>query len=126
MIGNHKGTMTTESFAGVVNLGRIDNVGRLRVATVTDLVGSPYKYTSVQTAQNYQENGCRFRMRGCGCSKRIGRHTLQGVALWSKKTSSVMPCPEEGLRLYPSRRVTMSIDMQEQTGNTIQGYRSLP
>lgn len=46
--------MTTVCFASVANPGRIDNVRRLKVTTITGLVGSSYKYTSLQTVQNDQ------------------------------------------------------------------------
>ena len=63
-------TMTTDSFAGVVNLGRLGKSGQAKAYGTTGIIGKPQKYMQIKLT--HEETGkFRFVFKGCNCGKEV-------------------------------------------------------
>ncbi|KAM5344910.1 hypothetical protein ACJ41O_010772 [Fusarium nematophilum] len=61
--------MTTDCFAGVLNLGRLKKDGRAKAAAMTGLIGTPRKFIKIRLSQG---NGdFQFTFKGCNCGKKL-------------------------------------------------------
>ncbi|KAI2618091.1 heterokaryon incompatibility protein-domain-containing protein [Hypoxylon sp. NC1633] len=61
--------MTTDCFAGVVNLGRLKKEGLAKTMAMTGLLGSPRKYMRIQLIKGTGD--FRFIFKGCNCGRSI-------------------------------------------------------
>lgn len=69
IVANHNRKLTTDIFAGVVNLGRLKSKGLVKSIAVTGFTGSPKKYARIQLKSD--ERGWQFTFRGCNAGKSI-------------------------------------------------------
>ncbi|KAJ3456221.1 hypothetical protein MRS44_016244 [Fusarium solani] len=61
--------MTTDCFAGVLNLGRLKKEGRAKAPAMTGLIGTPRKFMKIRLSQG---NGdFQFIFKGCNCGKKL-------------------------------------------------------
>ncbi|RMZ67601.1 Heterokaryon incompatibility 6 OR allele [Pyrenophora seminiperda CCB06] len=70
VVENYSGTPTTDVFAGVVNLGRLNTKGHAKSTAVIGVKGSPKKYMKIRLFQN-ADTGFNFKFRGCNCGKKL-------------------------------------------------------
>ncbi|KAI1868400.1 hypothetical protein JX265_007223 [Neoarthrinium moseri] len=61
--------LTTDCFAGVVNLGRLKQKGWAKTQAVTGIIGAPRKYMKITLVQGNGE--FRFVFRGCNAGKSV-------------------------------------------------------
>jgi hypothetical protein len=71
VVENYSGKMTTDCFAGVVNLGIVKSKGQAKATAVTGVKGSPKKYMRIRLNQSTESNGFNFFFKGCNCGKKI-------------------------------------------------------
>jgi hypothetical protein len=72
VVANYDTLMTTDCFAGVVNLGRLNHKqdGLAKATAMTGIDGVPRKYMRILL--RHQENrGFQFVFKGCNCGKKI-------------------------------------------------------
>ena len=69
VVENYSGVMTTDCFAGVVNLGRLKSKGHAKAMAETSIKGVPRKYMKIRLSQ--QEKGFPFYFKGCNCGKSV-------------------------------------------------------
>jgi len=62
--------MTTDCFAGVVQLGRLKPKGVAKTDAVTGLIRKPRQYMTIQLRQDNSDS-FDFRYRGCNCGKTV-------------------------------------------------------
>jgi Heterokaryon incompatibility protein (HET) len=67
---NNSGFMTTDCFAGVVDLGRLKQKGQAKAIAMTGIDGVPRKYMKIRLSQE-NTTGFRFVFKGCNCGKEI-------------------------------------------------------
>ena len=70
VMANHSRLMTTDCFAGVVQLGRLKPNGVAKTDAVTGLIGKPRQYMTIQLRQE-SSNSFDFSYRGCNCGKTV-------------------------------------------------------
>lgn len=69
VVENDNQTMTTDCFAGVLNLGRLKKDGRAKAAAMTGVIGTPRKLMKIRLSQG---NGdFQFIFKGCNCGKKL-------------------------------------------------------
>lgn len=71
VVENYNGTPTTDCFAGVVNLGRLNTKGQAKSTAVTGIKGSPKKYMKIRLLQNAENTSFNFIFRGCNCGRNL-------------------------------------------------------
>jgi Heterokaryon incompatibility protein (HET) len=69
MVENYSGFMTTDCFAGVVNLGRLKQKGQAKATAMTGINGVPRRYMKILLRQ--ENTGFQFVFKGCNCGKEI-------------------------------------------------------
>ena len=69
VVENYPGIMTTDCFAGVINLGRLKQNGRAKAFAMTGINGSPRNYMKITLKEN--KGGFRFIFKGCNCGKSV-------------------------------------------------------
>jgi hypothetical protein len=73
VVESYSGVMTTDCFAGVVNLGRLKQKGRekgqAKATAMTGINGTPRGYMKIQLKQG--NRGFQFVFKGCNCGKKI-------------------------------------------------------
>ena len=69
VVENHDGIMTTECFAGVVNLGRLKQNGRAKATAMTGITGTPRNYMKITLKES--NGGFQFIFKGCNCGKSV-------------------------------------------------------
>ena len=69
VVNNYGKMMTTDCFAGVVNLGRLNQKGQAKATAMTGIQGVPRKYMRIQLSQG--NRGFQFVFKGCNCGKDI-------------------------------------------------------
>ncbi|RYP17626.1 hypothetical protein DL765_004408 [Monosporascus sp. GIB2] len=69
VVENYSGVMTTDCFAGVVNLGRLKSKGHAKATAKTKIKGVPRKYMKIRLSK--QEKGFPFYFKGCNCGKSV-------------------------------------------------------
>ncbi|KAF1837630.1 hypothetical protein BDW02DRAFT_576916 [Decorospora gaudefroyi] len=71
VVENYSGKMTTDCFAGVVNLGRLKSKGQAKAKAMTGLSGVPKKYMKIRLSQRSENGEFYFKFKGCNCGKKI-------------------------------------------------------
>jgi hypothetical protein len=61
--------MTTDCFAGVAKLGRLDREGRAKATAITGINGVPRKYMTILLSEG--NRGFQFVFKGCNCGREI-------------------------------------------------------
>lgn len=61
--------LSTDIFAAVVNLGRLNQKGLAKATAITGLMGTPHKFMKIQI--NKDNRGFQFTFRGCNCGKKV-------------------------------------------------------
>jgi hypothetical protein len=73
VVENYSGVMTTDCFAGVVNLGRLkqkgQEKGQAKTSAMTGISGPPRSYMTIQL--NKGNKDFQFIFKGCNCGKKI-------------------------------------------------------
>lgn len=69
VVQNYGGAMTTDLFAGVVNLGRLKQKGQAKAMAMTGIQGVPRKYMKILLRQ--ENSGFQFVFKGCNCGKEV-------------------------------------------------------
>jgi len=70
VVENYDGKMTTDCFAGVVNLGRLKQKGRAKAFAMTGISGSPRSYMKISLNKE-DDKGFQFIFKGCNCGKAV-------------------------------------------------------
>jgi hypothetical protein len=68
---NPEKLQTTDVFAGVINLGRLKEDGRVRTSAETGILGTPRWYMKMNVVQEPEWIGYRFLFKGCNCGKKV-------------------------------------------------------
>ena len=69
-IENFSGILTTDCFAGVVNLGRLKAKGQMKAdEATTSLIGTPKKYMTISLSKG--DGSFQFKFKGCNCGKKV-------------------------------------------------------
>ncbi|KAH8803356.1 heterokaryon incompatibility protein-domain-containing protein [Xylogone sp. PMI_703] len=77
VVENYGGELTTDCFAGVVNLGRLEEKGRVKALAMTGIQGAPQKYMRIVLRQDSGESrGFPFIFKGCNCGKNLKTGTF--------------------------------------------------
>lgn len=92
VVENYSGVLTTDCFAGVVNIGRLKPKGQAKVQATIGLKGTPRKYLTIRLNQNTENNGFHFKFRGCNCGKKVK------TGMFSSELIETREHPEEVLR----------------------------
>ncbi|EDU45144.1 HET domain containing protein [Pyrenophora tritici-repentis] len=79
VVENYSGSATTDCFAGVVNLGRLNTKGQAKSLAMTGVKGTPKKYMKIRLFQNTETTSFNFTFRGCNCGKKLTK------SMWSKE-----------------------------------------
>ncbi|KUJ12814.1 uncharacterized protein LY89DRAFT_699440 [Mollisia scopiformis] len=61
--------LSTDIFAAVVNLGRLNQKGLAKAVATTGLNGAPRKYMKIQISK--ENRGFQFTFKGCNCGKTV-------------------------------------------------------
>ncbi|KAL9120146.1 MAG: hypothetical protein Q9187_003304, partial [Circinaria calcarea] len=69
VVENYSGAITTDCFAGVVNLGRLKQKGQAKAIAMTGINGIPRKYMKILLSQG--NGNFQFAFKGCNCGKDI-------------------------------------------------------
>lgn len=70
MVVNNSTIMTTDCFAGVVNLGELEQEGIAKTLALTGVEGVPRKYMRILLSQKNRV-GFQFYFKGCNCGKKM-------------------------------------------------------
>ncbi|KAI8931100.1 hypothetical protein NX059_012110 [Plenodomus lindquistii] len=71
VVEGYSGELTTDCFAGVVQLGRLKPKGRAKTPAIVGVKGTPRKYMTIRLMQNDGNSGFNFKMKGCNCGKQV-------------------------------------------------------
>ncbi|KAF2759976.1 hypothetical protein EJ05DRAFT_537160 [Pseudovirgaria hyperparasitica] len=69
VVENHNDVMTTDCFAGVIELGRLKPKGLAKAIADTGIKGSPRTYMKLRLEK--QEGPFQFYFKGCNCGKSV-------------------------------------------------------
>ena len=107
MVKKYDGIMTTNYFAGVVNLGRLEQKGQAKATAVTGIIGVPQDYMAIELKQ--EDRGFQFVFRGCNCGKRIktGVFSSEQIPTYTEPKNVVRD--ETGRRLVQCATILGSI-----------------
>lgn len=79
VVENYSGTMTTDCFAGVVQLGILKRDGRAKTPAIVGIKGTPRKYMTIRLKENESVNASfNFKLRGCNCGKKVKTKRMFG------------------------------------------------
>jgi hypothetical protein len=77
MVANHDMLLTTDIFAAVANLGRLNQKGLAKAIATTGIIGNPRKYMKVSLREaNPVNGGFQFVFKGCNCGKKVSTGTF--------------------------------------------------
>ncbi|KAK0745833.1 heterokaryon incompatibility protein-domain-containing protein [Schizothecium vesticola] len=91
--------MTTDCFAGVINLGRLDNRGRVRTNATTGIQGAPRWYMKIRLTQQSDDYGYRFVFRGCNCGKKLKTGTFRSELIPTRDRATSVAKDETARKL---------------------------
>jgi len=76
VVENYDGVMTTDCFAGVVNLGLVKQKGhgQAKAIAMTGIIGAPRNYMKILLKQ--EDTGFQFIFKGCNCGKKVKTGTF--------------------------------------------------
>ena len=69
VVENYGGVITTDCFAGVVNLGGLKQKGQAKATAMIGIDGTPRKYMEILLSQ--ENRGFQFVFKGCNCGKDV-------------------------------------------------------
>ncbi|KEF51132.1 uncharacterized protein A1O9_12746 [Exophiala aquamarina CBS 119918] len=69
VVENPSVVMTTDCFAGVVNMGFLGQKGQAKARAMTGVSGVPRQYMSIRL--NQDNRGFQFTFQGCNCGKKV-------------------------------------------------------
>jgi hypothetical protein len=75
VVANYSKLMSTDYFAGVFNLGRLNQNDMAKITTMTGPKGSPRKYMKITLSQD--NRGFQFVFKGCNCGHTIKTWSFQ-------------------------------------------------
>ncbi|CBY01487.1 hypothetical protein IAQ61_003316 [Plenodomus lingam] len=79
VVENYSGQMTTDCFAGVVQLGRLKRNGQAKTPAMVGIKGTPRKYMTISLKQKEStDTAFNFRLRGCNYGKKVKTKRLFG------------------------------------------------
>jgi hypothetical protein len=70
VVENYSGLITTDCFAGVVNLGRLNKKFQAKPQAMTGIRGVPRKYMRIKLSKQ-PNSGFDFIFRGCNCGRAV-------------------------------------------------------
>jgi hypothetical protein len=79
VVDNYEGEVTTQLFAGVINLGLLSRRGQAKANATTGLAGSPRKFMDIQFTKGDDE--FNFKFKGCNCGKKVKTGLFQSQPL---------------------------------------------
>ncbi|KAF2845301.1 hypothetical protein T440DRAFT_483472 [Plenodomus tracheiphilus IPT5] len=92
VVENYSGPMTTDCFAGVVQLGRLKRKGQAKAEAVVGIKGTPRKYMNIRLKQEDAHTVFNFQLRGCNCGKKVR------TKMFGKEPIPIHDQPREVLR----------------------------
>ncbi|USP80495.1 HET domain containing protein [Curvularia clavata] len=117
---NYSGPLTTNYFAGVTNLGQLNNNGQAKSTAVVGVKGSPKKYMRIRLIQNSETTGFTFNFRGCNCGKTLKKGMWETEVIPTNHQPRTVVKDETGKMLV--RSATILGSLIDPTGDVIR-YR---
>lgn len=93
------GGLTTDYFAGVVDLGRLGKGGDAKSQALTKVNGLPRKYMTIKLIENQHQEGFYFTFKGCNCGRQLKTGTFRSELIPTNDQPWEVPTDEIGKTL---------------------------
>lgn len=123
VVENSNRPVTTDCFAGVVELGRLKQKGFAKTMAETGINGVPQKYMKIKLTEG--PGGFDFVFKGCNCGKKVKTAMFKKEVIPTANTPKVVAKDETGRTLVQCATILGRVMDPDPTRNVVEYRRRL-